>query len=102
MRSQFLYEPDPEIERTFRLRRKKQKIEEQRHEARRTSTNMTGGGGDQRRTLRDFVTPKVQGIASRIDCSNIDANNFKLKSTLIWRNSFGRPEPTPLGLFRGV
>jgi len=59
IQSPFLYEPDPEIERTFHLRRKKQKLEEQIREARRTSTNMRGGGGDRRRTLRDFVTPGV-------------------------------------------
>jgi len=37
MRKSILYEPNPEIERTFRLRRKKQRIEEQRREARRNS-----------------------------------------------------------------
>ena len=57
MGSPFLYEPDSEIERTFRLRRKKQKIEEQIHEARGTLTNMVGGEGDQRRIPWDFVTP---------------------------------------------
>ena len=83
MESLFLYEPDPEIERAFRLRRKKQKIKEQRREARKTSTNMVGGGCDQRRTLRDFVTPGVQVIASSITRPNIGANNFELKLTLI-------------------
>jgi len=70
MRSQFLYEPDPEIERTFCLRRKKQKIKEHRREARLTSTKMAGGGGGQKRTLRDFVTAGVQGIASSITHPN--------------------------------
>jgi len=83
MQSPFLYEPNLEIERTFRLRRKKQTIEEQRHEVRRTSTNMAGGGGDQRRMLRDFVIPGVQGIASSIARPNVDANNCELKSALI-------------------
>ena len=83
MRSPFLYEPDPEIERTFYLRRKKQKVEEQRREARRTSPNMAGGCGDQRRILRDFVTLRVQGIASSIARPNVDINNFELKPTLI-------------------
>jgi len=78
-----LYEPDPEIERTFHLRRKKERIEEQRDEARRNPTNMAGDGGDERRTLRDFVTPGVQGIASSIARPTIDANNFELKSALI-------------------
>jgi len=44
---------------------------------------MVAGGGDQRRTLRDFVTPGVQGIASSIARPNIDANNFNLKPALI-------------------
>lgn len=44
---------------------------------------MAGGGGDQRRTLRDFVTDGVQGIASSIARPNVDANNFELKPTFI-------------------
>jgi len=44
MRSPILYELDPEIERTFRLRRKRQRIEEQRHEAGKNSK--MGGGGE--------------------------------------------------------
>jgi len=44
---------------------------------------MAGGGGDQRRTLRDFVTPGVQGIAPSIAYLNVDANNFELKLALI-------------------
>ena len=44
---------------------------------------MEGEGGDQRRTLRDFVTPRVQGIASSIGCPIVDANNFELKPALI-------------------
>jgi len=44
---------------------------------------MTREGGDQRRTLMDFVTPGVQGIASSIAPPNVDANNFELKSALI-------------------
>jgi len=83
MRSPFLYEPDPEIERTFHLRRKKQKIEEQRRGARRTSINMAGRGDDQRRMLSDFVTYGVQGIASSISRPNVDTNNFELKPALI-------------------
>ena len=44
---------------------------------------MASGGGDQKRTLRDFVTPGVQRIASSIARPTIDANNFELKPTLI-------------------
>jgi len=83
MWSPFLYEPGPEIERTFRLRREKQKIKEQRGEASRSSTNMAGGGDNQRRTLRDFITPGVQGVTSTIAHPRIEANNFELKPALI-------------------
>lgn len=79
MRSLILYEPDPEIEKTFCVRRKKQRIKEQRGEARRNS-NMAG---EERRTLCDFITPGVQGIASSIARPTMDANNFELKPTLI-------------------
>jgi len=58
MRSWILYEPDPEIERTFCLRKKNQMIEEQRREARKNS-NIAG----EKRTLQDFITTGVQGIA---------------------------------------
>ena len=44
---------------------------------------MVGEEGEQRRTLRDFVTPRVQGIASSIAHPIVDANNFKLKLALI-------------------
>jgi len=82
MRSAYLYEPNPKIEKTFRLRGKEQKLQEQRRKARRTSQNIAGGG-DQRRTLRVFVTPEVQGIASSIARPNIEVNNFELKLALI-------------------
>ena len=45
---------------------------------------MAGGGGEQRRTLRDFVTPGVQGITSSIAYPNVKANNFDLKPALIF------------------
>jgi len=44
---------------------------------------MAGGEGEQRRMLRDFVTPRVQGIASSIARPTIYTNNFALKSALI-------------------
>ena len=44
---------------------------------------MAGGEGDQRMTLREFVTPGVQGITSSITRLTIDANNFELKPALI-------------------
>jgi len=79
----FLYELDPEIDRTFYLKRKKQKLEKQRSKARRTLPNMAGGGGDQRRMLRNFVTPEVQCITSNIARPTVEENNFELKPTLI-------------------
>jgi len=102
MRSLILYKPDLEIERTFRLRRKKQRIEEQRHAAGRNSSIV----GEERRTLRDFVTPGVQGISSSIARPAVDANNFELKPALISmvqqsQYTFRRPKPTPLSIFRG-
>jgi len=83
MGSPFLYEPDLEIERTFRLRRKRQRLEEQRRKARRASPIMTGGDGEQRRTLTDFVTSGVQDITSSIAHPSMEANNFELKLCLI-------------------
>ena len=79
MRSLILYEPDPEIERTFRLRRKRQRIEEQRREPR-TDSSMVG---EERRTLWDFVVPGIKATASSIARPAIEANNFELKSALI-------------------
>ena len=105
MRSPFLYESNPEIKKTFHLKRKKQKVEEQRCKARRIPTNMGVGGGDQRRTLRDFVTPGVQGIASSIARPNVDANNFDLKQVLIsvvQQSQFGGNSLTDPNLNRSV
>jgi len=44
---------------------------------------MAEGGGDQRRTLRDFITTGVQGITSSIARPAADANNFEFKPILI-------------------
>jgi len=55
----FRFEFDPKIERTFHPRTKRLKLEEQRAKAQETSSTMEGGEGDQRRTLRDFVTPRL-------------------------------------------
>jgi len=66
MRSPFLFEFEPKIEMTFHSRRKKLKLEEQRAKAQEASSTMARGGDDQRRTLWDFITPGVQGIASSI------------------------------------
>jgi len=44
---------------------------------------MAGIGGDQRRTLRDFVTLGVKGISSSITQPTIEVNNFEFKPALI-------------------
>jgi len=80
MWSLILYEPDPEIEMTFNLRKKNQSINEQRCEAMRNS-NMAG---EEKTTLWDFVTPGVQGIALSIAQPAVDAKNFELNPALIF------------------
>jgi len=45
------------------------------------NSNMVGG--DQRKTLRDFVIPGVQGNTSIITHPVVDAHNIELKPTLI-------------------
>ena len=82
MQSPFAYEPDPEIESTFGIRRKKQRLEKRR-KAREESPKMDTGAGDQRRTLRDFITLGVQDISSSITRPTVEVNNFELRPTLI-------------------
>jgi len=45
---------------------------------------MVEGGGEQRRALRNFVIPGVQGIALSIAHPNVEANNFELKLAVIF------------------
>ena len=61
---------------------KKLSTEEQRLKAQAGSSPMAGIGDDQRRTLLDFLTPRVQGISSSIARPTIEANNFELKPAL--------------------
>jgi len=65
--------------------------------------------GDQGRTLRDFITPGVQGIASSIARPAVNANNFEHKQALISMVQQSQFGGTPLedpnlhpGLFRDV
>jgi len=51
--------------------------------ARETSPIIARRGCEQRRTLGDFVTLGVHGIASSIAHANMKANNFELKPALI-------------------
>jgi len=50
MRRPFAYEPDPKIERTFRIRRKKQRLEKRR-KGQEESSKIDARAGGQRRTL---------------------------------------------------
>jgi len=48
--------------------------------------------GDQRRTLRDFVTTGVRGIALSIARPAVDANNFEIKPvdiSMVQQSQFG-------------
>jgi len=70
---------------------------------------MAGERGDERRMLRDFVTPCVQGIVTSIARPHVEANNFELKSALIsmvQQSQFGGillEDPNlHLDIFRGV
>jgi len=81
--SPFPFEFDLEIEMTFRSRRKKLRVKVQRLKAQAISSSMAGVGGDQRRTLRYFVTPGVKGISSSIARPTVEANSFELKPALI-------------------
>jgi len=85
------------------------KLEEQKAKAQEASSTMVGGEDDQRRTLWDFVTPGIQGIAFSTVLPNVEAQNFKLKPALIsllQQFQFGGTplqDPTaPLGILRGV
>jgi len=78
VRSPFAYEPDPEIEWTFRIRRKKQRLDKRR-KAQEEFAKMDAGGEGQRRKLRDFITPGVQGISSSIARPTLEVNNFELR-----------------------
>jgi len=82
MRCPSAFEPDPEIERTFHIRRKKQRLKK-RCKAREESPKMDTGAGGQRRTLQDFITPGVQGVSSSIARPTMEVNNFELRPTLI-------------------
>jgi len=52
--------------------------------------------GEERRTLHDFVTPGVQGIASSIARPVVDAYNFELKPSLISMVQQSQFDRTPL------
>jgi len=82
MRSPFTFEFDPKIERNLRSRRKNLRLEEQRAKAQEASSMMAGGGDDQRRTLQDFLTPGVQGIAYSIAQPNVEAITLSLSQLL--------------------
>jgi len=60
---------------------------------------------EERRTLHDFVTPGVQGIASSIARPAVDANNFELKSafiSMVQQSQFGGTPLEDLNLHLSV
>jgi len=71
------------MKQTFCLRRKKRRLEMQEHHSHVSWPKMASRRGDQRKTLRKFVTLWVQDITSSIARLNVEVNNFDLKPTLI-------------------
>jgi len=80
MQSPFSFEFDLKIEMTFCSRRMKLRIEEQRLMAEAVSWSMPGIGGDQKRTLRDFVIPRLQRISSSIAFLWVRRQAYGIKS----------------------
>jgi len=83
MQSPSAFKFDSKIKRNFRFGRKKLKLEKERAKAQEALFMMAGGGNDQRRTLRGFVTPMLQGLAFSIARPNVEAHKFELKTALI-------------------
>ena len=84
-----LIEPDPEIERTFRARRQKQREEKERLKQLAANSQLSSamaaredGAGDAR-ILRDFVAPGLHEANSSIRRPAVEAHNFELKPALI-------------------
>ncbi|XP_056169324.1 uncharacterized protein LOC115665665 [Syzygium oleosum] len=71
-----LTEFDPEIERTF-----KRRLREQRNHIKKIEG--VDDGRNQRRLLKDYATPTVEGTISSIRRPAIQANNFEIKPSLI-------------------
>ncbi|KAI4315975.1 hypothetical protein L6164_023996 [Bauhinia variegata] len=82
---------DPEIEKTTRERRKqiRRKAQEAMGDQHNHLNNLPPPNRDvedpppQPRTMRDFVMPPVSGCGIRIRKPTINANNFKIKASLI-------------------
>ena len=84
MQNYFRIEFDLEIERTFSLKEKEVKARGVKSQSSSASSTIAEGGDNERRMLRDVVTPRVQGIASNIAWPNVEAHNFELKLSLIF------------------
>ena len=65
------------------MRQKKLRLEEQKRKARDISLKMVEGEGNQRRTVRNFITLGVHDIISSIARPTGEAYNFKLNLALI-------------------
>ena len=69
---------DPEIERTLRqLRRERREDEEDQ------ISNMAEENNQNRRAMKDYLAPFMDGCALSIVRPPVQANNFKLKTSLI-------------------
>jgi len=77
MQTSPLFEFDLEIERTFH------KLKRQRAQLIPSTFEMAGGGEEQKRTLRDYLTPGVHSQTPGITIPPIAAYNFELKPALI-------------------
>jgi len=77
MQKSSLFEFDPEIERIFH------KLKRQRALLIESEFSMAGRDEEQRRTLRDYVTPGAHSQTPGITIPPVMANNFELKPVLI-------------------
>ena len=69
---------DPEIEHTLRhLRRERKENEED------LASNMAEENNQNRRAMKDYLAPSLDGCASSIVRPPVQANNFELKTSLI-------------------
>ncbi|MED6135361.1 hypothetical protein PIB30_045755 [Stylosanthes scabra] len=83
-----ILEFDPEIEKTLRKLRKQTKLQKQTHEISSEEAfeevwDTMAEEGNQRRTLGDFTVPTTASCGCSIVRPAVEANNFKLKPSLI-------------------
>ena len=69
---------DPQIERTLRQLRK-----ERREHKEDQASNMAKENNQNRRAMKDYLSPSLDGCALSIVRPLVQANNFELKTSLI-------------------